>query len=580
MLLVSEDGEIRAANSRACDLFGFDDLVSRSVDDLLPPGVADAHRTHRAGFMTDPQPRVMGGGRRLLARRHDGSEFPIDVSLGLTDAVDERLVSVAIRDVTERQAAHARGAVFEFVVAATREAIFAADTGGLITSWNEAAHRLTGVPAVEALGTPLPSQLRLRDPGLSQQLLDRALAGEIIDGLRAVVVGHGTSTPTSLSVAPMADPTGRLIGASGMARDISEEVETQEVLAEVQSRMIQTQRLARIGLWAWDPDTDEVQWSEQLYELAGVSPNDFEGDLSSHLSIVGSDHRPKVEAAMRDAASVGARFEVEYELVRPDGERRWIHQTGDPVRRPDRRVTELRGICQDLTDRHRAVESLREADRLKDEFLGTVSHELRTPLTSIIGFGDILRNNVDDELRNYAEIILRNGHEMHDMVERILDFSRVRSGRLVLAPERRRVEELVDDAWPLVVSLLAEHRVDRAFDDDAIAIVDGAAFSRIFVNLVDNAAKFSPPGSTIRVSARCAGARCRMEISDEGPGIPADEIETVFERFHQVPSTMVPQKRGAGIGLSIVRSYTELLGGRVWAESDGRGTTMVVEFPA
>ncbi len=478
-----------------------------------------------------------------------------------------------------QDAQESRSAAFEFLVAATHDAIFGVDVDGAITIWNPAAERLTEVRAADAFGEPVVEHLCLAAPTLMSELLERVLAGETIERMRTVVVAAGRSTPASLSMAPTVDVQGHPIGASGVVRDLSEEVETQEILAEVQTRMNQTQRLAHIGLWAWDLATDEVQWSEQLYDIAGVSPDEFAGDLASHLAVVGPDHRAMVETAMRDAGAEGSTFDVEYELVRPDGERRWVHQTGDPAFHPDRTLSELRGICQDLTERQRAVDALREADQLKDEFLGTVSHELRTPLTSIVGFGDLISSKTDGDISEYVDIIVRNGREMHDMVERILDFSRVQSGRLVLAPEPHRIEDLVDEAWPLVVSLLADHTVERSIEDDVTAIVDVGAFRRIFVNLVSNASKFSSAGSRIFIDASRSGSCCRMAIRDEGPGIPAEEIESVFERFHQVPSTMVAEKRGAGVGLSIVKSYTELLGGRVWAESDGRGTTVVVEFP-
>ncbi len=580
MLLVSTNGVIQAANARACHLFGHPDLVSRSIEDLLPDRLAEAHRAHRSGFLDDPRPRVMGEGRELLARRSDGSEFPVDVSLGLTETDDDRLISVAVRDVTQRQAEHARTAAFEFLVAATREAIFATDPDGLVTSWNAAAERLTGVPAADAIGGSLVGHLHLSDPAQCRDLLDQALAGEVVDGRRAHVVGNRRATPVSISVAPMAFPGGSALGVSGLVRDISEEIEMQEVLAEVQIRMNQTQRLARIGLWAWDLLTDEVQWSEQLYALAGTSPSDFAGDLASHLAIIADEYRDEVEAAMRAAASDGADFTVEFEICRPNGERRWVHQTGDAVFRTDHRAAELRGICQDVTDRRRAFEALREADQLKDEFLGTVSHELRTPLTSILGFAELMADDLEGDHRQFMDIIVRNGQEMHDMVERILDFTRVRSGKLELVLEPQRVDLLVEEAWPLVLSLVADHTVEIEIDDDAVATTDTSAFTRILVNLVSNATKFSPPGSRIAIRARRAGTWCRMDVSDEGPGIPEGEIESVFERFHQVRSTLVSEKRGAGVGLAIVRSYCELMGGRVWAESGDSGTTMIVELPA
>lgn len=581
MLVVDRLGTIRAANQRAIEMFRAPHLVDVSVDSLVPDRFVAGHRALRDDFANDPVPRPMGAGRELNAKRLDGSEFPVEISLGLVDANGEPLVSVAVRDITSRREAEANTAVFGFIVAATGEAIVAVGADGTVSTWNAAAMRLTGRSAEHAIGRPLSECLIISDPNLQARLTSGIVARPAIDRVRTRVIRtDGTTTPVSISVAPIIDKHARTVGATALVRDITEEEEAQVILAEVQARMAETQRLGGIGLWAWDVRSDEVQWSEQLHEIAGVDPFDFAGDLEAHLAVADPACRKEIRSLMQAAADTAERFSLELSLYRPDGGRRWVMLSGEPKTGDDGRLL-VRGICQDLTDRHAAEEALREADRMKDEFLGVVSHELRTPLTVILGFGTVLQNEVPEELTKFAGAVVRNATEMEGMVERILDYSRSQAGRMSLQIGDHRLSDLLDDLWPLLESALADHVRTLDTEPDLVVRVDPDAFRHIMVNLLTNAAKFTPPGGPVTVRARPRpGDRCLIVVEDAGPGIPEDELEAVFDRFHQVKSNPTAAKRGAGVGLAIVRAYTEALGGRVWAENrPDAGASLYVELP-
>lgn len=582
MLVVDAAGTIRVANRRAMEMFGAADLEGLLVDALVPDRFAQGHADLRAAFAADSTPRPMGAGRELEAKRLDGSEFPVEVSLGLIDATGEALVSVAVRDVTRRREAEAESAVFGFIVAATREAIVAVGADGEVTAWNLAAERLTGLSADVAIGRPLWECLVVGDPVLRVQLSAGVDGRAAIDRVRTTVSRtDGTPTPVSISLAPIVDHKGATRGACALIRDITEEVEAQSILAEVQARIAEAQRLGGIGLWAWDVRTDDVQWSEQLHEIAGVGPLEFSGDLDGHLAVIDPETREAVRVMMRTAAETGETFNAEFSLHRPDGGRRWVMLSGEPERDDAGALLALRGICQDLTDRHAAVEALRDADRVKDEFLGVVSHELRTPLTAILGFGRILEGRVPDHLEQFVDAIVRNGVEMQGMVERILDYSRSQGGGLLLQFDDHPLDGLLDDLWIQVDSALADHVRHVEAEPDLVLHVDPEAFRHVMVNLLTNAAKFTPKGGSITVRARRGvGGHCLISVDDGGPGIPDDELEAVFDRFHQVKSNPIASKRGAGVGLAIVRTYVSAMNGRVWAENrPGGGAIFSVELP-
>jgi PAS domain S-box-containing protein len=284
---------------------------------------------------------------------------------------------------------------------------------------------------------------------------------------------------------------------------------------------------------------------------------------------------------------------LELEAVHRDGRRLPVELTISPVRVDDTYV--FHAFLHDVTERKRkeaelqdalemereAAERLRDLDRLKDEFLASVLHELRTPLTAIAAFAEVLAGSGETDTETRAELlerISRNTSEMSGMIEQLLDDSGLESGKLALEPgplplrsEALRCIETVQDAIGN-----RQSAVDVPIDLEVQA--DRRGFERILVNLLANAAKYSPEGSTIRVGARAQNGDVVVSIRDEGIGIPPEAQERVFERFYR--SSLVSAKRGYGIGLSIARRYVQLQGGRIWVESEpGRGSTFFFTLP-
>jgi PAS domain S-box-containing protein len=250
-------------------------------------------------------------------------------------------------------------------------------------------------------------------------------------------------------------------------------------------------------------------------------------------------------------------------------------------------------IVRDVTERQRteekleealaterdAAERLRELDRLKDEFLATVSHELRTPLTAISGFAEILRQSPDHEERaEWLQRISNNASEMGEMIEQLLDYSRLEAGKVALEIRPLRVREMAQRCIELAQEAMGEQQISLEIPKDLQVQADERGFERILVNLLTNAAKYSPNGSAVRVAAWAENGEATVAVQDEGIGISATEQAKVFERFYQGPG--VSAERGTGIGLSIVRRYVEMLGGEVWVDSKpGRGSTFLFKLP-
>jgi signal transduction histidine kinase len=282
-----------------------------------------------------------------------------------------------------------------------------------------------------------------------------------------------------------------------------------------------------------------------------------------------------------------APIEAEFRIVRPDGQLRWLFSRGEEVVDGSGSVIGLRGICQDVTELHEAAEAiraaydrereageqLRAADRVKDEFLATVTHELRTPLTTILGFAPLLRDPPPSVTTvDLVERIERNARDMLGMVERVLDFSRLTAGAVAVAPEDVGLDELVT----AVLDGFPDGRLKLVSQGPPVRVIaDREATRHILDNLLSNAVKFSPPDAPIEVTTSSSGGWAVVTVADEGPGVPVDLREQVFERFFRGPDQPTG-RRGAGVGLAIARRYAELQRGRLWCEGNAFRFTLPV----
>lgn len=277
----------------------------------------------------------------------------------------------------------------------------------------------------------------------------------------------------------------------------------------------------------------------------------------------------------------------EYRFHRKDGSLLWISQISNPRYDAENDCWIVTNVSSDISERH-AIE------RLKDEFISVVSHELRTPLTAIRGAIGLLAAGVldskADTAREMLAIASRNCDRLGRLVDDILDLERVKSGKMELEKEPCPVNGIIERSFDSVAMLAKNAGITlESIPLNATVNVDRAAIERTLVNLIGNALKFSPAGSTIRIRARAIDAEpdkdfptpCILfSVEDRGRGIPADKLESIFGPFQQVDISDARQKGGAGLGLAICQSIVTRHGGKIWAESVfGEGSTFYFTLP-
>jgi len=275
----------------------------------------------------------------------------------------------------------------------------------------------------------------------------------------------------------------------------------------------------------------------------------------------------------------GVPFRCERRIVQPGGGVRIVDTRGEVIAGEDGVPLRMVGTVQDITERY-------ELERAKDEFTSVVSHELRTPLTSIRGSLGLLESGVLGELpekgRRMVEIAVQNTDRLVRLINDILDIERINSGQIDMRPASCDSGELIARATESVSAIAAAAGVTLVTDAAPLRLwADCDRVIQTLTNLVGNAVKFSPAGSSVRISCSRQDEEVLFEVCDEGRGVPAENLESIFERFGQVDASDSRKSGGTGLGLAICRSIVEQHGGRIWASSaPGAGATFSFLLPA
>lgn len=258
---------------------------------------------------------------------------------------------VAEHDVDSARSDGAGGrAVLDIFADLASLALFSQDAGGCIVGWNRGAERIFGYSESEIVGDTLaslaPSHLRADLEAVEQ----RVAAGEKVDRVFTEIQRKdGMPVPIALSVSPVIEASGELVGAVGVAQDLTETRLAQAALAEVEQRFREWEALAHVGRWLWDVGTDAVQWSDELHRMHRVDPLEFEGTLDAHLRVVHPADRDRVRSLMEGAVASGEPFEDEYRVADDDDVTRWLAMRAEPAIGSSGDVVGLRGVIQDIT---------------------------------------------------------------------------------------------------------------------------------------------------------------------------------------------------------------------------------------
>jgi PAS domain S-box-containing protein len=387
---------------------------------------------------------------------------------------------------------------------------------------------------------------------------------------------------------PILGPDGKAALVGGMAIDVTDRILAREALAESEQRFRQLAENINEVFWMANPQQTEILYISPGYEhIWGRSCRSLYEQPRSFLDAIHPDDRERVRVAVLEKHGRGESTDEEYRVVRPDGSERWVRDRGFPVRDGDGRVYRMVGIAEDITEKKRAEESLRDADRRKNEFLATLAHELRNPLAPIRTGLELLRCAEGDPavLEQARGMMERQVAQMVRLIDDLLDISRITRGRLRLRKERvelaRVAQNAIETSRPLLEA--QAHELTVGLPAEPIYLeADPTRLAQILSNLLHNAAKYTEKGGHIWLTAEPHDHTVRISVRDTGLGIPSEQLAHIFETFAQTTPALERSQGGLGIGLSLVRGLVELHGGSVEAHSagPGKGSEFIVCLPA
>lgn len=340
-----------------------------------------------------------------------------------------------------------------------------------------------------------------------------------------------------------------------------------------------------MGAWSLDPATGRVWISVELEGILGFAPHTFQPTPQKLLKRLHREDAPRIRKAIAEALSNGEDFAVEVRFRHPHRKWRWMDVRGRAPQGSAGAPAEVIGVAMDVTDQHDAQTALRANDRRKDVFLATLAHELRNPLAPIRNSVEIMaRMPLPAGVERLRSIMDRQSQHLSRLVDDLLDLSRITQGKVQLRTSRVSISETLRDALDATgpAAQAANHQVIVSMDDDKLhANADPGRLTQVFVNLLNNAIKFTPNGGRIEVNARREGSTARITFKDTGVGIEAEHLGSIFGIFSQVETGPARGQGGLGIGLALVRGFVELHGGSVRVRSDGpgHGTEFTVLLP-
>jgi two-component system CheB/CheR fusion protein len=634
IITIDSTGHVLEFNPAAERTFGFtqQEAIGKELAELIiPVRMREQHRRGLALYLKTGEGPVIGKRIEITGVRKDGSEILVELAITAIKIDSAPIFTAYLRDITERKRDEEARAHLAAIVASSDDAVVSKDLNGIIKSWNAGAERLFGYSTEEAVNKPVTIIIPAERYHEEQQILDRIHSGERIEHFDTVRRRKdGSLVNVSITVSPIKRPDGRVIGASKIARDISERVRSDRrrlaqytvasllagswTLEEAAPAILQT--IASIGDWVycglwvydetiarlrcrtfWEAGSDslrkfgEVSQAVQFQMGEGLPGRVWESNEPAWVSDVLTDTNfPRLPAAREAKLHGGFAFPLfagkavngvielfSHSIAESDPD---LLQLVTALGSQAGLFVERRRIEREL---ERAKENAEAASAAKDRFLATLSHELRTPLNPVLLWADdVLRHSkVPPEIAEGLRMVCRNVELEARLIDDLLDLTRIARGKLQLQLQDADVHQLLHHAIEIVRADVDCRHLQLSIVTDAKlhkVNVDPPRLQQVLWNILRNACKFTSEHGVISVRTYNPSPRSiSIAITDNGIGIEPRFLKKIFEAFEQLET----RREGLGLGLAISKALIEMHGGTITAQSEGtgKGATFTVTLP-
>lgn len=620
--LRARGGAVETANPAAERMFGYtaSELCGQSFSVLIPELDQDHLDGSLAYYTASDAACASNLGREVVGRRKDGRKCPIEMAVSETRLGGQRYFTGILRDITARKLADAAlqkaGALQNAIFNSANFSSIAADAKGVIQIFNVGAERMLGYTAAEVMNQLTPADISDADeiraranalsidagtsitPGFEALVLKASRGIEDIYEL-TYIRKDGSRFPAVVSVTALRDAHDviigyLLIGTDNTARKLVE-AEQKKLDQRLRDQQFYTRSLIESNvdaLMTTDPSGTISDVNKQMEALTG----------STHDELIGAPFTDcftdpaRAEAGIKRVLSEKKVTEYELTVYARDGKKTVVSYHATTFYDRGRILQGVFAAARDVTERKRVEEELKlakaaaeSASRTKSDFLASMSHEIRTPMNAIMGIADPLaKTPLNTEHDTYVQIFRRAGDNLLNLINDILDLSKVEASQLEIEQTRFSLNDLLEKVIEMVAVRSREKGLvlvcDIAPDMPTDLVGDASRLQQVLLNLPGNAIKFTESGEvSLRVTRDAdisVPTALRFTISDTGIGIPNEKLPRVFERFTQADFSTTRRFGGSGLGLTISKSLVELMGGRIWAESAiGRGSVFSCAVP-
>jgi len=593
IFLVDPDGRIASWNRGAQRITGYApaEIVGQHISTFYPKSAVDKRwpvheleTAKRLGRFEDEGWRV----------RKDGSLFWANVIITAMRDEAGRLLgfSKITQDLTERRQNEERlrqsEERFRLIVEGVQDyAIFMLDPTGHVASWNAGAERIKGYRAPEVIGKHFslfyPEEAIARDwPG--QELREAMRLGRFEDeGWR--VRKDGSLFWAGVVITALHDAQGKQRGFSKITRDLTERRAADERLRQSEDRFrVLLEGIEDYAIFMLDPEGRVTSWNTGAQRIMGYAVSEIIGESFERFFTPEDVEagRPRVEL---EAARLNRRFQEQAWRVRKDGTRYWSDIVVTALNDERGALRGFAKVTRDLSERRR-MESLEQQGRHLTEFLAMLAHELRNPLAPIRNALAIMamQGDMSPQIVWSREVLERQTAHLTRLVDDLLDVSRITRGKMRLQGATMDFHAAIQRAVEAVRPLVDErrHRLHVKTAADPLPVNgDMTRLTQVVVNLLNNAAKYTPAGGDITLETAIEGDDVVLRVKDSGVGMPEPLLERVFDLFAQGARTLDRSEGGLGIGLTLARRIVTLHGGTIVARSEGvgKGSEFIVRLP-
>jgi PAS domain S-box-containing protein len=623
-------GIITSWNSAAQLMFGYtkEEVIGKHISILIPK-----ERLQEEEYIIS---QIASGNRvdhfETIRLTKSGAEIPISLSVSPVMDSSGKIIGASkiARDISDKQKGDEKTAMLAAIINTSDDTILSKSLNGIIKSWNKSAERMFGYTEEEMIGQHIsriipPSRIKEEE-----YIIGQIAQGKPVEHFETVrIAKDGTEIPISLSVSPVKDSNGKVIGASKIARDISTQKTAEETLKRYADRlavinlMVKTiseeldlnkilQKVtdlttqitgAQFGAFFYNT-VDVSGESYMLYTLSGAPREAFEKfGMPRNTAVFHTTFSGKGTVRVDDITKDPRYGQNAPHFGMPEGHLPVVSYLAIPVISRSGNVigglffghpeagkftaeheTILAPIAAQAAiglDNAKLYEEVKTLNDKKDEFIGLASHELKTPLTSITGYLQILsRINTDEKTGRFVSKTLHQVKRLNMLVSDLLDVSKIEAGKLQLLSEKFDARAVLNDAIELVQQSYNTHQIILNTDVTHIIVKgDPNRIEQVIINLLTNAIKYSPMANKVEVTLSHTGHELTIGVKDYGIGIAPEKFTQLFSRFYRVEE-LNPNISGLGIGLYISHEIVTRHNGKLWIESElEKGSTFWFSVP-